>query len=88
MPSTSQEIHRVHSQKDGEVELGLFFRGGKPKIQLAASLDHIFQNLVDGVLVLAGPTRHFSSHFSTKPVQKGCRAQLASMAGQTGKQPF
>jgi len=67
----------VNCQKDGEIEFGLFFRDGNPKIQFAASLDHVFQDLIDRVLIFAGPTGNLPSHFSTKKVQKGCGTRLA-----------
>jgi hypothetical protein len=85
MPTTPQEIHGMDGQEDGEIELGLVFRNGNAKVEFTASLNHVLQHLVDRVLVLAGPTRHFASHFPTKTIQKGCRTQFAGMARQTGK---
>jgi hypothetical protein len=88
MPSASEKVHGVNSQKDGEIKLGMVFRNGNPKVQFAAPPNHILQHLVDRVLVLAGPTGDLPSHFSTKAVQEGGSAQLARMVRQTRKQPF
>ena len=81
MPAAAQIIHRVYRQQNGEVQLGLLLRHREAKIQLAAPFDHVFQNLVDRVLILSGPTGDLAAHFPAKPVEKRRRRGLTRLRG-------
>ena len=80
MPPAPQEVHRVNGEKDGEIEFGLVLCYGDPEIQFPGSADHVLQHLVDGVLVLTGPTRDFSPHFTAKAIEKTRCARLPPIA--------
>src|SRR5688500_6521593 len=57
MATAVQVVHRLHGQQHGELVAGLLFRDGEAQLELPAATDHVFEDLVDRVLVDAGPAR-------------------------------
>ena len=46
------------------------FRVGQPQIELAAAIDDLFDQLIDGVLVAVGEARDRAAHFLADAAQE------------------
>ena len=86
MPPAAQVVHRVDGQQNGEIQLRLFFRERQSQVKLSAALNHVLQDLIDRVLIFAGPGGDFATHLFSKAVQEGGGAQSIHMGRGIGKQ--
>ena len=68
---SSPEIYEIHG--DGVTLVGEFPAGVHVDYQEA------FENLIDRVLILAGPTGDLATDLTAKPIQEGCCAHLLAM---------
>jgi hypothetical protein len=69
MPCISpvQQVHRVHRQHDGKVELRLTLPLDESQPQLTTPTYDITKHLVDGELILAGEKRDLLSNLAAVP---------------------
>src|SRR5687767_15664509 len=55
VPTAVMKVHRLHGQENGEFHLQAALRSGRAELELAAAADHVFEDLFESELILAGP---------------------------------
>ena len=86
MPPAAQVGHRVDGEQNREIQLGLLFRERQAQVELTAALNHVLQDLIDRILIFAGPGGDFAAHLFAEAVQEGGGAQVRGMGRGIGKQ--
>ncbi len=86
MPPAAQVGHRVDGQQNREIQLRLLFRERQAQVELPAPLNHVLQDLIDRILIFAGPGGDLAAHLFTEAVQEGGGAQVRGMGRGIGKQ--
>ena len=81
-----QIIHRVDGQQDQGVAPRVPLRAIDAELQLAAARDHLLQDLVDRVLMGAGPVRHQFAQIAPHAAQHDRGRRPAAVLLGVGKQ--
>src|SRR3989442_14827281 len=64
MPPAVQVVHRLHREKDHEIDLGRFLRIREPQVLFPAALDDLLEQLIDRILIAVGEARDSAAHLS------------------------
>src|SRR5688572_27762216 len=80
-------VHGLHGEESGELLACLLLGNGEPQLQLAAPLDHVFEDLVDRVLVDAGPARDDAPDRATDSVDELLGGDVVGELRCVGEQP-
>ena len=88
MPPAAQVVHRVDGQQNREIQLGLLFRERQAQVELPAALNHVLQDLIDRILIFAGPGGDLAAHLFAEAVQEGGGAQVRAWAGASENRRF
>ena len=86
MPPAAQIVHRVNGQQNCEIQLRLLFRKRQSQMELPAALNHVFEHLIDRILIFASPGGNFATYLFSKAVQEGSGARFIGVDRSVGKQ--
>src|SRR5258705_13633620 len=87
MISRMQHVHYLYRQNNHYTTARLSLWCSHAQLQLSATIDHILQHVVNGVLVDLGALSDELPHFMTYAADKHCCAGTFAVPGIIGKDP-
>src|SRR5678816_997513 len=80
-------VHCLDRQENRELLAGLVLRDREPELELARSLDHVFDDLIDRVLVDARPLSDRPTGRAANATDELRRRDVARELGRVGEEP-